>query len=63
MSGIAAACSFALFGMMRFSGPEFKATQSVSITIMTVGMHNIVHADPSVFNLTFSTEWTDDVIA
>lgn len=61
--GIAAACSFALFGMMRFSGPEFKAAQSVGIAIMILGMHNLVHAAPSVFKLAFSEGWTDEVVA
>ena len=60
---IAGACSFALFGMMRFSGPEFKAAQTVGIAIMVMGMHNLVHAVPSVFNLTFSPQWTEDVVA
>lgn len=60
---IAAVCSFALFGMMRFSGPEFKAAQSVGIAVMILGMHNLVHAAPTVFNLTFSKNWTDEVVA
>ncbi len=60
---IAAACSFALFGMMRFSGPEFKAAQSVGIAIVILCMHNLVHAMPSVFKVAFSQEWTENVVA
>ena len=61
--GIAAACSFALFSMLRFSGAEFKAAQTFGIAAMVMTMHNAVHAAPEVFDVVFSEEWTDEVIA
>ena len=59
--GIGAACSFLIFSMLRFSGPEFKAAQTFGIAAMIMIMHNFVHAAPGAFNLLFSEEWTEDV--
>ncbi len=62
-AGIGAACSFVLFAMLRFKGAEFKAAQSFGIAAMIVVMHNAVHAAPKLFDLVFSPEWTEEVIA
>ena len=60
-AGLGAACSFVLFSMLRFSGPEFKAAQTFGIAAMVMCMHNLVHAAPTAFNLLFSEEWTEEV--
>lgn len=60
---IAVACSFLLFGMLKFKGKEFKVAQTVGIIAMIGLMHNFVHAAPSAFGLLFSTEWADDIVS
>lgn len=61
--GLAAGCSFLLFGLLRFDGAEYKLAQTVGIVVMVCIMHNFVHAAPAVFDIVFSPEWTQDVIA
>lgn len=60
---IAAACSFLIFGMMRFREPTFKLAQTIGIAAGIMTTHNLVHAAPGLFDKVFSTEWTDEVIA
>ncbi len=60
--GIAAACSFLIFGMLRFEGHEFKAAQTFGIVAMIGLMHNFVHAAPGAFGLMFSKQWTEDIV-
>ncbi|NNE80119.1 MAG: hypothetical protein HKN18_07580 [Silicimonas sp.] len=60
---IGIACSFVLFSALRFRGAEFKAAQTFGILAMIMIMHNFVHAAPKAFNLVFSEEWTNQVIA
>ena len=61
--GLAAGCSFLLFGLLRFEGAEYKLAQTVGIVIMVCIMHNFVHMAPAAFDVMFSPEWTDEVIA
>lgn len=59
---VAVACSFLLFGMLKFNGKEFKAAQTAGVVAMMGLMHNFVLAAPSAFGLLFSKEWTDDIV-
>lgn len=61
--GIAAACSFALFSMLRFHDAQFKAAQSFGVAAMVLFMHNFVHLSPGVFGAIFSDEWAEEVVA
>lgn len=61
-AGLAAGCSFLLFGLMRFEGHAYKMAQSVGIMIMVCIMHNFVHMAPRVFDTVFSPEWTYEVV-
>ena len=61
--GLAAVLSFTLFTMMKFEGAEFKAAQTFGIAAMVCIMHNFVHAAPKAFNMVFSPNWTEEVIA
>ena len=60
---IGGACSFLLFGILRFRGAEYKAAQTFGIFAMIVVMHNFVHMAPGAFSAIFSKQWTEDVVA
>ncbi|MDD9923154.1 MAG: hypothetical protein OXQ92_12895 [Boseongicola sp.] len=62
-AGIAMACAFALFAMLRFSDKSMKTAQTFGIVFMIGVMHNMVHVAPGLFSTLFSEEWTEDIIA
>ena len=59
----AAALSIGLFSLTSYKGFPFVLAQICGVVLMMTTMQNMVHKAPSVFNLAFSSDWTDDVIA
>jgi len=62
-AALAGALSFLVFGLLRAEGFAVKAVQTVGIMAMVFGMHNIVHAVPTAFSMTFSESWANEVVA
>ena len=51
-----------VFSLKTLGENSVKAALVVGIAIMIGTMQNMVHSMPSVFNLVFSEEWTEDVV-
>lgn len=61
-ASVALACAFAVFGILKIKGYDFKAAQAVGVILMVGLMHNFVQAAPGAFGLLFSKEWTQDIV-
>ena len=59
----AGALSVVLFKITSYKGYPFFLAQMTGVVAMLIGMQNMVHSTPSLFNLAFSPAWTEDVIA
>ena len=55
--------SFAVFQVTSYRGFPFYLAQMAGVVAMLVAMQNMVHSVPGAFELAFSPEWTEDVIA
>ncbi len=52
-----------VFAILRFEGFANKGAHLFGILVMIAMMHNMVHAAPGVFNLLFSSDWTENVVS
>lgn len=60
--GLSLAVGFVLTQMFRVKGKAQETAKTVGIVVMVGMMHNMVHAWPGLFEMTFSPEWVSDVI-
>lgn len=60
--GLALAVGFVLTQMFRVKGKAQETAKTAGIVVMIGMMHNMVHAWPGAFELTFSPEWVTDVV-